>query len=597
MIRGHNISRLISARALASPHALALASGCEAISYLELEARSNQLAGCLHEMSVGREQPVGLFLGRSPAAVIGALGILKAGAAYVPLEPAYPANRLAFLLADANIQTIVSDRHVAAKLPDAGSRTTLLADDPHLAALPATRPPVEIGPDQLAYVMYTSGSTGAPKGVAVTHANVLNLIDWHNEAFQITAQDRASQVASFGFDAAVWEIWPHLAAGASLHFAAEDIRTEPESLRDWLIEQAITVSFVPTALAEHMLALPWPATTSLRYLLTGADTLRVGPSAALPFVVVNNYGPTECTVVATSGSLLVAGTAAGNHHRLPPIGRPIRNTKIYIVDENLRPAPDGEAGELLIGGAGLARGYLNRPELTAQRFIRDPFSNDPGARLYRTGDLGRYLPDGQIAFLGRLDDQIKIRGYRIEPEEIAAALRKHPGVRSAIVKDWADEHGGKQLVAWVIAQDQQADPADLRTFLRTQLPEYMVPAHFVAVESFPITTNGKLDYAALPAPDGPSSGTAGNGTAALAASAVETRLTGILVDLLGVAEVRRDDNFFLLGGHSLLGAQMIARIREVFGVQLTLRKLFHSPTLAALTVAIEASQQAVAAAK
>ena len=290
-----------------------------------------------------------------------------------------------------------------------------------------------ITPEQLAYVIYTSGSTGRPKGVEITHASLMNLVAWHQTAFEINADDRASLLAGVGFDAAVWETWPYLTAGASLHLPDEVTRLSPELLRDWLVAERITTSFLPTALAERVMTLEWPTQTALRTLLTGAETLRQFPSDDLPFRVVNNYGPTECTVVATSGTV-----APGvSREALPTIGRPIANTQVYILDENLQQVFRHVAGELYIGGAGVARGYLNRPELTAEKFIQNPFShpfaNGQQARLYKTGDIARYLPNGEIAYLGRVDDQIKVMGYRIEPNEIVAVLNRHPAVEASVV--------------------------------------------------------------------------------------------------------------------------------------------------------------------
>ena len=344
------------------------------------------------------------------------------------------------------------------------------------------------------------------------------------------------------------------------------------------MEERINIGFVPTALAEHMLTLPWPASTSLRFLLTGADTLRRHPPDGLPFTLINNYGPTEGTVVSTSCIVPAGGPA----DQTPPIGRAIHNVQTYVLDQALRTVEQGAAGELFIGGAGVAAGYLNRPELTAEKFVRDPFSSDHRAKLYRTGDLARYLPDGQIAFLGRMDNQIKIRGYRIEPEEISAVLTRHPGVRSAVVRAWADSHGEKRLLAYVVSENAATvDHSELKTFMRARLPEYMVPAEFVWLERLPLTLNGKVDYGALPEPK-PQPNTTEEG------ALIEVRVSLLLSDLLGLQEVGREENFFMLGGHSLLGAQLLARIREVFGVSLTLRNLFQAATVASLSAAIEA---------
>jgi acyl-coenzyme A synthetase/AMP-(fatty) acid ligase/acyl carrier protein len=419
--------------------------------------------------------------------------------------------------------------------------------------------------------------------IEITHGSLANLVCWHNHAFSVTASDRASQVAGLGFDAAVWELWPYLAAGASVQLANEDTRNSPELLRDWLLAQRITIGFVPTPLAERLLTLraKWPRKTDLRVVLTGGDTLHHYPSADLPFLLVNNYGPTECTVVATSGPVLPNSSP----DMPPPIGNSIANTQIYILDEHLRPVPAGAPGEIHIGGAGLARGYHNRPDLTAERFILNPFENS-GSRLYKTGDLARLLPDGQIAFLGRLDDQIKIRGYRIEPDEIVTVLNRHPNVRASHVAAREDAVGDKKLIAYVVL-DPESDLTytGVRDFLRTFLPEYMLPAAFVRMDALPLTQHGKIDRAALPSPD--LANTLQDEISASPRTETEARVAGILGELLDLEEIGLDDNFFLLGGHSLLGAQLIARLRDAFGVEIALRRLFEAPTVAALSAELE----------
>lgn len=327
---------------------------------------------------------------------------------------------------------------------------------------------------------------------------------------------------------------------------------------------------------------PWPAQTAFRTLLTGADTLRRRPAPALPFRVVNNYGPTECTVVATSGLV----EPADRSMETPSIGRPIDNVSVHIVDETLRPVPDGEPGEILIGGAGIARGYINAPALTAERFVNDPFSSTKGARLYRTGDLGRILPDGQIAFMGRIDDQIKIMGHRIEPQEVMQALDRHPGVAASYVSGYPDPSGAQRLVAYIVsARSEFPKPRDLRDFLRTLLPAHMVPSAFVPLSQLPTSARGKMDRAALPMPTQVNMLREDSSDAPL--SPLEEHLTGLVAGLLGGTQVAPHDNFFTLGGHSLLGAQLIARIRESFGVEISLRTLFEEPTVHGMAAEIE----------
>jgi amino acid adenylation domain-containing protein len=556
--------------------------GSELLTYAELDRKANQLADYLKGIGVGKEQVVGLHLERSPASVIGALAVMKAGAAYLPLDPASPAERLRYMLTDAKVGVVLS-RGVNAERLLKNTWTVLDWDfvETTLGRYRSTEPAAtSLSGDSLAYVIYTSGSTGKPKGVEATHGGLRNLVDWHLRAFHVTATDRGSLQAVVGFDAAVWELWPYLAAGASVHIPEDSVRSNAEAMRDWLVKEKISVAFSPTALAEQMLLLQWPSGCALRLLLTGADTLHRRPPAGLPFTVVNNYGPTECTVVATSGAV-----SAQEDRRLPSIGRPIDNTGIYILDEKMQLVKDGGAGEIYIGGAGVARGYRNNPELTAEKFVRIPLVAGP-EKLYRTGDRGRFLPNGEIEFSGRLDDQLKIRGYRVEPNEIINALNAFPGVQSSAVRLETDQAGVNRLLAYVVLiPDAEVDPTTLRQMLSQQLPDYMVPAALVRVDALPLTANGKVNLAALPAP------TAANALSddrfVAPRSPVEKRLAGILRPLLHVDRVSVKDNFFLLGGHSLLGTQLLTRISESFGVELSLFGLFDHPTLEEMSLEVE----------
>ena len=574
------VVELVARQAETNPAALAVSGNQKNLSYGELDARANQLAHLLCTAGVTRGSAVGLYLDRTPEMVVAALAILKAGAAYIPLDPVQPAARLAFMLHDAGAQFVVTTTRLAEKLPaDSSTFITLDGDKEKIAAQPATKLEPNPASADLAYIIYTSGTTGQPKGVEVLHSGLSNLVAWHGRAFQITQADRASALASLGFDATVWELWPYLASGASIHLPEERVRNHAQALRDWMVERRITISFASTAIAETLIQLEWPEATALRFLLTGADTLRKYPAAHVPFILVNNYGPTECTVVSTSGVVAPDSSAT----QPPSIGRAIDGVQIYILDESRQPVSEGAAGEIYIGGAGLARGYRNRPDLTAECFIRNPFSADPDARLYRTGDLARWLPDGQIAFLGRVDEQIKIRGYRVEPAEIATVLGQHSSVQTCVVVAREDA-GEKILVAYIVpASGSTLDAGNLRDHLRKRLPDYMVPAEFVTLESLPMTENGKVDRAALPAP----SGAAQTEPYVEPRTPVEEELVKILAPLLKLDRVGVNDNFFLLGGHSLLGTQLIARISDRFGVELTLLKLFDHPTVAQMSVQIE----------
>lgn len=573
----------VAACAAEYPHSVAVAEDYRQLEYGELDSRANQLGHLLRERGIGPNQIVGLCMRRSQEFIIAALGILKSGGAYLPLDPDYPASRLSMLLSDSGAQVVVTHSNSAQQVP-AGNWQTLILDPAGLpsARYPRVAPEMRTDQDNLAYVIYTSGSTGRPKGVEITHGNLMNLVHWHQRAFSVSSSDRATFQASPGFDAAVWELWPYLAFGAGVYVINDRIRTTPEALRDWMVASQISISFLPTALAEQMLEVAWPKQVALRFLLTGADTLRRRPPKGLPFALVNNYGPTECTVVSTSGIV----TPSERSGELPTIGKPIDNVEAYVVDESLQTVPEGTAGELLIGGANVGRGYLHLPDLTVQKFVANPFSNDPNARLYRTGDLVRYLPDGQIAFMGRVDDQIKIRGYRIEPEEVTLALGSHPDVETSVAVAHTESSGEKRLVAYVVGkQNVKLSVGSLREKLAESLPDYMIPSTFVQVEQLPMSANGKLDRAALPAPN--SENILREDSYEAPQSEIQARLAQIVASLLKVERVGIDDNFFNMGGHSLLGAQMIARISDVFGIELSLLSVFEDPTVRGMSEEIE----------
>jgi len=489
---GPSIPEAVSAHAAATPDALAISAHDGALTYGELECRASALADRLRDLGAGPGMVVAVCLPRSAAFVVAALAVLKAGAAYLPIDVASPSERVHFMLNDCGPHAVIVDRQRDTCPDGPWAEVDVREADAPMEAPRACQTPRS---EHLAYVIYTSGSTGRPHGVEVTHGSLINLVAWHRRAFAVTSADRAHCYASPAFDASVWETWPYLAAGASLHLPPEGVRGEPAALRDWMLAERITIGFVPTPLAERMLALEWPARTPLRALLTGADTLHRYPTPALPFALVNNYGPAECTVVTTSG--VIESRAGGS---LPPIGRAIDNVDVLILDGAGRPLPPGAAGELYIGGAGLARGYRHHPELTADRFV--PHPTVAGARLYRTGDRARLLPDGSLAFLGRHDDDVTIRGRRVDLEEIAAALGAHPGVVSAAVIASADGAGERELIAYVVpAPGAALSRASLAWKLRRRLPGHLVPGVYVVMPALPLTTNGKVDRTALPAPD------------------------------------------------------------------------------------------------
>ncbi len=579
-----NLSSWFSSQAQKNPSQVAAVQGGAQLTYSELEARSNQLAHWLRASGVQSETLVAICTGHSLNFLIGALGTWKAGGAYLPLDPDVPPARTLSLLNDAGAPILLTESKCLRDEYEENRYVMLLDRESHaLNAMPRTAPDGSAQrDDELAYVIYTSGSTGTPKGVEITHRNLLNLIQWHQDAFRVTSADRATQFASLSFDAAIWEIWPYLTAGASIHFVPEDIRTTPDRLRDWLVKNAITISFVPTMLAESLVTLDWPSKTPLRLLLTGADVLNRYPPPHLPFQLVNNYGPTECTVVTTSGAVQSLTNAA----EPPSIGAPISNVQVYVLDEKLQPVAVGDPGELFIGGAGVARGYRNRPDWTAERFVANPLGTDRHDRMYRTGDMVRLLPDGQLQFIGRTDEQVKIAGYRIEPNEIAHALTRHTAIESSCVVPRQDMKGQRKLVAYVVSKaDAKLTSVELRSFLQQQLPAYMIPAEFVRLDRLPVLPSGKIDRSALPQPN--STNLLTDAVFVAPRNPIEEHMAEILSGLLGLDRVSVEDNFFMLGGHSLLGTQLIGRVRDAFGVELSLRTVFEASTIAQLSAEIE----------
>jgi amino acid adenylation domain-containing protein len=556
------------------------------MTFGDLAAQSTRLASYLIARGAGPEVPVGLCLERSFDFIVAALAVLLSGSAYLPLDPTWPAARLRAILDDARAQLVIS-RGPHSQLV-AGNGIAVIDLDAGADAIQRGTPlvePVAMTRDKLAYIIYTSGSTGQPKGVEVTHGNLLNLIFWHRRTFGITASDRASHVAGVGFDAAVWEIWPYLTAQATLVLVDERTRTSADLLRDWLVKERITMAFVPTIFADRMLAQSWPPETALRYLLTGGEALHRHPAQGLPFTVVNNYGPTECTVVATSGVIPAVGAAESQAALTPSIGKPIAHTQIRILDNDGRPVAPGQVGEIYIGGTSVARGYRNLPETTAERFLPDFLNPIPDSRMYRTGDLGCFLPDGQISFRGRMDSQEQIHGYRVEPDEIVAALNRHPGVAASAVVA-RGEGSAKSLVAYVVPRENTTlGASSLREFLSASLPHYMVPSTFVKMPALPCNSNGKLDRDALPDPS-PQNRIEDAGYRA-PSTPTEERLVQILAAVLGMERVGADDNFFLLGFHSLLATQVATRVYERFGIQLSLRHLFEAKTVARLAAEVD----------
>ncbi|HVF42738.1 MAG TPA: amino acid adenylation domain-containing protein [Pyrinomonadaceae bacterium] len=587
---GDSLHGLVERQARLTPDAPALVAGSERVSYAELNARANRLARVLRERGVGRESLVGVLMERDAWMVTALLAVLKAGAAYVPLDGSYPPERLAFMLEDAGVEVLIAQGRLLDDLNEGAARVIRVEELEGLTARERGEDlNIEAGGDDLAYVIYTSGSTGRPKGAMNTHRGICNRLLWMQETYGLTPSDRVLQKTPFSFDVSVWEFFWPLMTGATLVMARPGGHRDAAYLARVIAEEQVTtLHFVPSMLSVFLEEPGVESCASLRQVMSSGEALTAELAerfhARLGARLHNLYGPTEAAVDVTFREC-----PPGERGRLVPIGRPVANTQVYVVDEHLQPVPVGVPGELCIGGVQLARGYLNRPALTAERFVPDPFSEEPGARLYRTGDLVRHLPDGEIQYLGRLDHQVKIRGFRVELEEIESALLQHEGVKETLVTLLSDESGGR-LVAYVVGSDaRESSGGALREFLQSKLPDYMVPSAFVFMERMPLTPNGKIDRRLLPEPERARPDMERPYVAPRTED--EEIVAGIWAHVLGVGRVGVDDNFFALGGHSILATKVISRVNESFGAALALGAMFETPTVAGLAAALRGARR------
>jgi len=585
------LHELVERQAALTPEAVAVVSEAGQLTYSELDGRADRLARRLRGLGVGPDVTVGVLLERSPEMVVALLGVLKAGGAYVPIDTEYPARRVGYMLADSGARLLLTRKALLELVPEGAAEVVCLDGECAQAAGDGDDlPPGGVAADNLAYVIYTSGSTGEPKGVMVTHRAICNHLLWRQSFEPLAESDRFLHKASISFDISVWEIFGPLSAGASVVLARPGGHRQSDYLAGLIAERGVTVAhFGPAMLQAVLREKRIGECDSLRLVFCGGETLPVELQqeffGRLKASLRNQYGPTETCVDVTAWRCRPEGRAA-----VVPIGRPISNTRAYVLGAGLGPAPPGLPGELYVGGDSLARGYLGRPSLTAEKFIPDPFSREPGARLYRTGDLARHLPDGPIEFLGRADQQVKVRGYRVEPGEIEAALLGHASVRGCAVVA-RGEGAARHLVGYVVGEGA-ADFVALREHLRERLPAYMVPSQFVALEALPLTPSGKVDRKALPEPGGERP--AVEADYAEPRNETERLIAGVWKEVLGLERVGVHDNFFDLGGHSLLATQVVSRMGEALGVELPLRQLFEKPTVAGLAAAVEEMQSASA---
>lgn len=584
------IHQVFALQAGRTPDNTAVQLGPQRLSYRELNERANQVAHYLSRHGVGPNVFVGICLDRTLDLVVGLLGILKAGGAYVPIDPQYPRERLTFMLKDSHSPIVLTQTSLAADLELPGTKVVLLDRDwPEIAREASTNPINAVNADDLAYIIYTSGSTGVPKGTLISHRNVVRLFQATLPWYHFTQHDVWTLFHSCAFDFSVWELWGALFFGGRLIVVPFAVSRTPESFYRLLCEEKVTVlNQTPSAFRQLMAAEEAAAShaeLALRLVIFGGEALDF--SSLKPWFdrhgdqqprLVNMYGITETTVHVTYRPISASDSGSGS-----AIGAPIPDLQVHLLDEHGSPVPAGTPGEIYVGGAGVARGYLNRPELTAQKFIPDPFSTDPNARLYRSGDLGRHLPNGDLEYLGRIDNQVKIRGFRIELGEIAAALDSQPAIRESVVV--VSEHipGEKILVAYLVKRAvSEVSAVELRRALRERLPEYMVPSAFVFMERLPLTVNGKLDVKALPAPGAPETALRASSSPPEPGTALEQAIAAIWRDVLRISTPGLDQNFFDVGGNSINLAQVHGRLKKLLDREFSITDLFAHSTVRAL---------------
>lgn len=601
-VRGKSVYRNFEAQVLQTPFATALSDGPFHFSYHELNKRANCLANYLRDScGVRAGHVVGVFVRRSFLMVLAMLGIMKSGAAYLPIDPAYPRDRVQYMLEDTLAQVVISEERVfqtfvhdkeLSKSQGAPAMDAPLAE--HVVLLDRDWETVRVSSNQnprgnaqgtdLAYIVYTSGSTGKPKGVAIMHLPLVSMSQWHAKEYKHAPADRASQMIAPAFDPVALELWPYFGVGASVHIMPDASRSSPRDLMHWITTQRVTSALFATPVAETVIHEVWPPHHCLKFMTSGGDKLHRGPRIPQTFRLDNHYGPSENTIITTF--FTVPSTMVCP----PPIGKPVANSTCYVLDRYLQPVPIGVPGELYVGGDCLARGYWRREELTKERFLHSAFTADPNQRMYKTGDLARFLADGNLEFFGRVDLQVKIRGFRIELGEIESVISQHASVVECCVDVREPKLGNKQLAGYVVlAPDMSTSGSpieSIKAFMKETLPEYMVPQAFVVLLRLPLTANGKVDRKQLPEPDWRM---AGSSTHAFVAAHTKTQieLVAIWSSILGLEVIGIHDSFFDLGGHSLTAAKLLSRIRDAFQIELTVAKIFEEPTIERLALTLD----------
>lgn len=597
--RVQGVHQLFEAQAERTPQAIAVEIDGKCLTYAELNSRANQLARFIQGLGAGPETLVGIFLERSHEMLVAMLATLKTGAAYLPLDPSYPRQRLGFMLEDGHVNIVLTVQALSAELLQyTGCTVCVDTENSNIAAQQTENIPCQTWTESQVCVFYTSGSTGKPKGVAITHGALVNYTVSAVKAYGLKPEDRVLQFASMSFDASLEEIYPCISVGATLVLRTDQMMDSIAKFLSQCGDARITLLPLPTAYWHEIVA--WQELKELKVeeMLPSVRLVIIGGERALPerlavwqkssngqMVLVNTYGPTEGTIVVTRFKITGPMTEESSGKEVP-IGWPIENAKVYVLDPWNQPVPGGIAGELHIGGEVLARGYLNRPDLTAEKFVPDPFSGQPGARLYKTGDLVRFLPDGSLEYRGRTDHQVKIRGYRIEPGEVEAAIEKHEAIKDVVVAVREDDPGLKRLVAYIVFRESVAvSPGDLRSFLKPKLPDYMLPAAFVFLQKMPMTASGKIDRQALPKPDRSRADVKGDLVAPR--TPTEEIIASIWKTVLKLDRIGVHENFFELGGHSLLATQIVARISDALHIDLPLRRLFEALTIEELSAVVD----------